>query len=437
MSPWRAAIDHALLLQKQPGLATAFRQAVLPDGMAVLIRLASDEGGRRKDLAQMLELDESVLQSAAAEYLLAVCLYPDSSAIRTLGLNPSAELGAAKEHHRLLLKWLHPDRNPDNQQFAERVNQAWSALKKNAKAIPMASAAVEPRVVPEAAPSGRFPLFLLGLAGLVALLLAFSIMPDSDIYVADAGPDEQADAAAPSASAADSTIEKKLSYLKLSFGEIKSAVLPTVKPDKPGAKEASELPPARDETPQPVKHKPGSEKLPMAVEPVRTDERPAKPVQSSPVVMQTNSERPVKQDFPAKADAHASQAEASAPPLEAKSDLHASGQALLTEFRQRYKLGDIDLFMQIFSASARNNWADRQAIAVDYSRFFSGTSSRMISFSDEKWQFREGVIQFSANYAASVKRKGEMISETNKGRIALVMSEENGKLRIQQILLGN
>ena len=105
MSPWRAAIDQALLLQKQPGLAAAFRSAALPDGMAVLIRLASDEGGRRKDLAQLLELDEGQLQSAAADYLLTICLYPGSDHLRTLGLNPPADLSTAKDHHRLLLKW--------------------------------------------------------------------------------------------------------------------------------------------------------------------------------------------------------------------------------------------------------------------------------------------------------------------------------------------
>ncbi len=92
--------------------------------------------------------------------------------------------------------------------------------------------------------------------------------------------------------------------------------------------------------------------------------------------------------------------------------------------------------MQIFSSSARNNRGDRQAIEDDYARFFNNSSSRKISFSDDKWLFREGVIQFRAKYAASVRRKGELIPETSKGRIELVMSEENGKLRIQQILIG-
>jgi hypothetical protein len=93
--------------------------------------------------------------------------------------------------------------------------------------------------------------------------------------------------------------------------------------------------------------------------------------------------------------------------------------------------------MQIFSSSARNNRGDRQAIEEDYARFFSNSNSRKIGFSNEKWQFREGVIQFRAKYAASVRRKGELIPETSKGTIELVMSEDNGKLRIQQILLGN
>ena len=427
MSPWRAAIDQALLLQKQPGLAAAFRQAALPDGMAVLIRLASDEGGRRKDLAQLLELDEGNLQSAATEYLLSICLYPGSDDLRTLGLNPSADLGMAKDHHRLLLKWLHPDRNPDNQVFAERVNQAWSALKKRVKANPVAAA--DSRDVPDAPPSGRFPLFLWGLAGLAALLLALSSMPDSDIYVADAGPDEQVDADSQPAAAPDSAFEKRLSDLKLSFGEIKSVVLPAAKPDKPGTKPAVEKVQAvRERTLEPVKQKP----VTTAVQPVLVDEPPAKPIKSPSPGLQAKSE-----PQPANADGFA-KVEAPVPPAdEPVRDLQASGQALLAEFRQRYKLGDINAFMQIFSSSARNNRGDRQAIEDDYARFFSNSNSRKIGFSNEKWQFREGVIQFRAKYAASVRRKGELIPETSKGTIELVMSEDNGKLRIQQILLGN
>jgi hypothetical protein len=432
MSPWRAAIDQAVLLQKQPALAAAFRQAALPDGMAVLIRLVSDEGGRRKDLAQLLELDESLLQSVATDYLLSVCLYPGSSDLRSLGLNPAADLSTAKEHHRLLLKWLHPDRNPDNQHFAERVNQAWSAVKKSAKTHIPEPAARETLSEPEAPSSGRFPLFLWGLAGLAALLLALSSMPDSDIYVAGAGSDGQVDAADRPAPAPDSAFEKRLSDLKLSFGEIKSAVLPAAKPEKPRTEPVVEKEQVvRAQAVKPVKHKPDIGQFPMAVAPVPADEQPAKPVQSAPAAMQTNSEsRPADAAVPAKV-------EVAAPPAEAKRDLQAGGQALLAEFRQRYKLGDIDAFMQIFSASARNNRGDRHAIEDDYARFFSNSSSRKIGFSDEKWLFREGVIQFRAKYAASVRRKGELVPETSKGNIEMVMSEDNGKLRIQQILLGN
>ena len=432
MSPWRAAIDQALLLQKQPGLAVAFRSTALPDGMAVLIRLASDEGGRRKELAQLLDLDESILQSAAAEYLLSICLFPGSDDLRTLGLNPSADLGTAKDHHRLLLKWLHPDRNPDNQVFAERVNQAWSALKKRAKSNPVAVSAADTRDVPDAPSSGRFPLFLWGLAGLAALLLALSSMPDSDIYVADAGPDEQVDTVSQPAASSDSAFEKRLSDLKLSFGEIKSAVLPAAKPVKPRTKpDVEKVQAVREETVKPVKQKPVVERSTIAVEQVLVDEQPAKPIKSPSPALQTKSEA-----RPANAESFA-KVEVPVPRAEPARDLQAGGQALLAEFSQRYKLGDINAFMQVFSSSARNNRGDRQAIEDDYARFFSNSNSRKISFSNEKWLLREGVIQFRAKYAASVRRKGGLLPETSKGTIELVMSEENGKLRIQQILLGN
>ena len=91
--------------------------------------------------------------------------------------------------------------------------------------------------------------------------------------------------------------------------------------------------------------------------------------------------------------------------------------------------------MTDFSSSARNNRGNRQAIQADYAQFFSNSASRKIKFSEAKWNFRESVIQYKANYNTSVRRKGQIIPETSSGQIEIVMSKENGKLQIQQILL--
>jgi hypothetical protein len=124
------------------------------------------------------------------------------------------------------------------------------------------------------------------------------------------------------------------------------------------------------------------------------------------------------------------------PAAETRRDIQVAAKALLAEFKERYRRGEIDSFMQIFAVTARNNRGDRQAIAADYGRLFNGSSSRKISFSGEQWLIREGVVQYRAAYSASVRRQGELLPVSSNGRIELILSDENGKLRIQQILLG-
>ncbi len=438
MNPWRAALDQALLLQKQPALAVAFQQASLPEGMPTLIRLASDEGGRRKDLAQLVGIDESQLQSAATEYLLQICLYPGSNDYRVLGLNATADMKVAKEHHRLLLKWLHPDRNPDNQILAGRVNQAWSAIKNNLNVAvlnPLPSDTTidwsQQQVQP---PAGRFPLFLWGLIAFVVLLLVFSMMPDSTIYVADSDSIAKRSEAmgTKSADSNDSLLAKKLSALEFSFGAIKKAVLPSDKVKKKPLKESESVSNLQ------LQHKP----LPTLLEresivssPTKTNEKNAlkahQQVSNSSMVQvakpEANADKPIITNSTKQA----------VPVLEPKQTLQSEAQALLDAFRQDYRAGNLNAFMLNFSNFARNNRGNRQAIEEDYAGFFAKSSARKISFTDEKWLYREDVVQFTARYSATVRRKGDLISDTSKGNIEFIMSKENGKLLIQQILLND
>jgi hypothetical protein len=451
MSPWRAAIDQALLLHKQPGFATAFQQTALPDGMPVLIRLASDEGSRRKDMAHLFECEESHLQKVAADYLLTVCLFPGSDDLRALGLNPSADLSAAKEHHRLLLKWLHPDRSPENQAYAERVNQAWSALKKAARTNPspstlQARSAVD--VKTHAPPSGKFHLFLWGLAGLVVLLFAISAMPDAEVYVADVGSGVQDDSnqidSGQASANQDNQIENRLKALGLTFGEsqnIKKTSRPVEttadKARKPVTKKAEKTKqPINKQTEiargQPLKpsfpistSKPEKPQVASIGDTTIAEKKPVQAVTDAP-----NASPRVKMDT--QPIPTATNPEPTASPGR---NIQAEGQALVAEFRQRYKQGNSGSFMQLFGRSAANNRGDRKAIEADYGRLFVNTSSRKIDFTQSKWIFREDVIQFKAVYEASVRRKGDILPVTTKGRIDLIMSLENDALRIQQILL--
>lgn len=455
MSRWRAAIDQALLLQQNPGLAEEFKRNALPDGMATLIRLVSDEGGRRRDLAVMLGIDEGVLQAAAIGYIQNVCLYPGSGDARVLGLNSAVDLRAAKEHHRLLLKWLHPDRNPDHRELAERVNRSWSAIKKGAQDqdAMVSPAVVDPdyRDVAPMPASGRFPLFLWGVAGLSALLLMLSLLPDSEIYVGsedsmqETGPDAAQTAPAP---ALDAEVESRIDALKASFeapkpaAAAKPANIPktadaSARPAPPASPLAKPTPPkaaAKTISAVPtVIPAPASKSMLPSVPPIEkktaaTVIKPAKPVKPvKPVAAEVLV--PAPQKTPA-------QALAAAPPAKPAINLTTAGQALMLEFRRSYGAGQIDPFMALFSDSARNERGGRQAIYEDYARFFESSSSRKINFSNIDCRPASPRITCSADYATSVKRKGKLLPETLKGRIELQMSSAEDRLLIDRIRIG-
>lgn len=468
MSRWRAAIDQSLLLHQNPGLLDEFKRNPLPDGMATLIRLVSDEGGRRRDLAVMLGIDEAVLQHAAIVYLQTICLYPDSSDARALGLNSLDDIKAAKEHHRLLLKWLHPDRNPDHRELAERVNRAWSSIKRSVQdsdlPAPVATADSLYRDTPPMPAAGRFPMFLWGVIGLSVLLLVVSLMPNSEIYV---GSEELAGDAHPGipgkpavSEALDTDTENQIDALKQSFEETKPEQHQAMAAQAKLARQA-----------QVEIQKPAPKPNPRAeiVKPKLAEASPAAPVPSKPIVaskpLASKTVAPVKtpvlatQPKPSmpqppvvKATAPVAPVMArTAPPIPEKStppvpvavaeekpalNLTTAGQAVMLEFKRNYSAGNIGSFMALFSDNARNERGGRQAIYEDYSKFFESSSSRKINFSNINCRPAIQQVTCTAVYSTSVKRKGKLLPESLQGRIELQMSARDNRLLIDGIRIG-
>jgi hypothetical protein len=460
MSRWRAAIDQSLLLHQNPGLLDEFKRNPLPDGMATLIRLVSDEGGRRRDLAVMLGIDEAVLQHAAIVYLQSICLYPDSSDARALGLNSLDDIKAAKEHHRLLLKWLHPDRNPDHRELAERVNRAWSSIKRSAQDFdlpaPVAAAESLYRDTPPMPAAGRFPMFLWGVIGLSVLLLVVSLMPNSEIYV---GSEELAGDANPGipgkpavSEALDTDTENQIDALKQSFEEPKpeqhQAMVAQAKlalqtpveiklpPPKPPAQ--ADKPTVAVASPAALPAKPTAPVKPK--EPVKTS---MVALQPKPSVLPTPTVRATPPAAPVLASTAPSIPEIAPPPVpvavaEEKPALNltTAGQAVMLEFKRNYSAGNISSFMALFSDNARNERGGRQAIYEDYSKFFESSSSRKINFSNINCRPAVQHVTCTAVYSTSVKRKGKLLPESLQGQIELQMSALDNRLLIDRIRIG-
>lgn len=125
------ALEHALALLRSPrdgGLGIGLR---LPQGILQLLRIV---GGDEQALAEAhaaSKASEREVREASVFFVQQVLFAPGADSYRMLGVDPDADDERIKEHYRWLVRWLHPDRNPDEWEavYADRVNRAWQDLR--------------------------------------------------------------------------------------------------------------------------------------------------------------------------------------------------------------------------------------------------------------------------------------------------------------------
>jgi hypothetical protein len=105
------AIEAALALYRQPSLVRQVQKSPLPSGMTEVLRIAA--GSKEEATAPAAELGTEGLElfSACQFFLQTMLFYHDVDDFRVLGLKRDATPAQLKDHKRLVLKWLHPDRN--------------------------------------------------------------------------------------------------------------------------------------------------------------------------------------------------------------------------------------------------------------------------------------------------------------------------------------
>lgn len=127
----RPAIDLALDAAAKPGVISFLSAGPLPEGLKCLLRIVAEAEWRdaSTEHAYMRHSAETV-RAASAAFLSEVLFARPADPYRVLGLPPGAPLGDVREHKRLLLKWLHPDRNPEarEQEYLSRVIKAAEAI---------------------------------------------------------------------------------------------------------------------------------------------------------------------------------------------------------------------------------------------------------------------------------------------------------------------
>lgn len=126
-----AVIDLVLAVFKDPGMIAEVRERPLPEDVAQVIRVAASEAAAVQAAQEMTGADAETLVEASVFFLQQILFAPQADSYRVLGASSDAAPERLRENYRWLMKWLHPDRNPDGWEavYADRVNVAWQDLK--------------------------------------------------------------------------------------------------------------------------------------------------------------------------------------------------------------------------------------------------------------------------------------------------------------------
>lgn len=129
--PGETALDHAIELARTPSLGRKLRAQPLPDGVLLVLRLASGDEDALGNAACVSGRAPEALRDAAMFYVAQVLFDPVADSYRTLGASPSATRDQLRAHTVCLLKWLHPDINREEEHavFTFRVLRAWDNVK--------------------------------------------------------------------------------------------------------------------------------------------------------------------------------------------------------------------------------------------------------------------------------------------------------------------
>uniref|UniRef100_UPI0028C45C24 J domain-containing protein n=1 Tax=Tahibacter sp. TaxID=2056211 RepID=UPI0028C45C24 len=125
------AVDLMLGVFRSPGRSAVLRTRELPDGVLDVIRIAAGDEQAIAAASASTSLDQADLSTAAGLLLQNLFFFDGADSYRTLGVRPDADAAQIKSHYRWLVRWLHPDRNPESMHgvFVDRINRAWNSIR--------------------------------------------------------------------------------------------------------------------------------------------------------------------------------------------------------------------------------------------------------------------------------------------------------------------
>jgi hypothetical protein len=131
------ALKLAIDLLHLPTQVRSVRSAPLPVDVRVLLRIAAGDEEVISQAVESAGRSRDVVREAAAFFIEQILLYPGADSYRVLGSTSEAPYRELRHNMALLLRWLHPDSDRQEQRvvFAARVTRAWNDLKTNERRV--------------------------------------------------------------------------------------------------------------------------------------------------------------------------------------------------------------------------------------------------------------------------------------------------------------
>ncbi len=125
------AVRMAIDLMHMPSRVRMVRSEPLPTGVHELLCIAAGDEAAECAAIESTGRSRDVIRSAAAFFIEQVLLCANADSYRVLGASREATNADLRRNMALLMKWLHPDLDPDGRRsvFVNKVTLAWNDLK--------------------------------------------------------------------------------------------------------------------------------------------------------------------------------------------------------------------------------------------------------------------------------------------------------------------
>lgn len=466
---------HRAPLEHQERLAEI---AILPEDMGRLLWLANGSTEILAAAAREVGARASEIRAAALLLLQRLCFTRDASHYRVLGLNPDATAEQIKEHHRLLMRLVHPDRAGAADfwvdSYAARINEAYSVLSRPqtradydeclARRQPIATVAPaipRPRSstwreTPRRrrltlAARAHLPALVLGGLGLVAMLgvAGVYLLPKPPVMATTESGSIVAEMPSPSplsAAPVESTLAafqarpdwRALEQLEREASARASRMLAEREQLETARQEQLrieqvELERLREERAL-LEQQLNAARLEVErrrLEQLRAEQDETERLRTE----RSNAERRKQEQLRAEqAQAEKLAEQARAERQTAARELTARDlDDLVGRYLSAYQSGDLERLMALFDARARGGGGkNRDRLRRDYADFFGATQTRRLTLTRMRWTVREPTAQGVARYQLREVRT-DGATRDYEGSLRFEVLKQDARVLIQKI----